>query len=135
MRRGWSYSERRSVSVSKQAQAGKRSVPGGASGLQIRERPRAGLWWVRLPLSSAKSGAAKITATFVLEELQAAARDADLAEAAFRRQVATRVAELERDRAFAYRRLNLMKAIAEAVASRTAAAGCCIRIPPSLSDF
>ena len=31
----------------------KRSVPGGASGLQIREGPRAGPWWVRLPLSSA----------------------------------------------------------------------------------
>ena len=31
----------------------RRIVPGGASGLQIREGPRAGLWWVRLPLSSA----------------------------------------------------------------------------------
>ena len=31
----------------------KRIVPGGASGLQIREGPRAGPWWVRLPLSSA----------------------------------------------------------------------------------
>jgi hypothetical protein len=31
----------------------KRSVPGGASGLQIREGPRGGLWWVRLPFSSA----------------------------------------------------------------------------------
>ena len=31
----------------------KRLVPGGASGLQIREGPRAGPWWVRLPLSSA----------------------------------------------------------------------------------
>ena len=28
-------------------------APGGASGLQIRERPRAGLWWVRLPTLSA----------------------------------------------------------------------------------
>ena len=27
----------------------KRSVPGGASGLQIREGPRAGPWWVRTP--------------------------------------------------------------------------------------
>jgi hypothetical protein len=32
----------------------RRIVPGGASGLQIREGPRAGPWWVRLPLSSAK---------------------------------------------------------------------------------
>jgi hypothetical protein len=56
-----------------------------------------------------------MTATSFLEGLQVAARDADLAEAAFRRQVATRVAGLERDRAFAYRRLNLMRAIAEAV--------------------
>ena len=31
----------------------RRIVPGGASGLQIREGPRAGPWWVRLPLSSA----------------------------------------------------------------------------------
>src|ERR1039458_7493420 len=31
----------------------RRSVPGGTSGLQIREGPRGGPWWVRLPLSSA----------------------------------------------------------------------------------
>jgi len=56
-----------------------------------------------------------MTATSFLESLHRAARDAEFAEAAFRREVATRVAGLERDRAFAYRRLNLMKAIAEAV--------------------
>jgi hypothetical protein len=56
-----------------------------------------------------------MTATSFLESLQVAAREADLAEAACRREVATRVAGLERDRAFAYRRLNLMRAIAEAV--------------------
>jgi hypothetical protein len=56
-----------------------------------------------------------MTATSFLESLHRAARDAELAEAAFRREVATRVAGLERDRAFAYRRLNLIKAVAEAV--------------------
>ena len=56
-----------------------------------------------------------MTVTSFLENLHVAARDADLAEAAFRREVAARVAELERDRAFAYRRFNLMRAIAEAV--------------------
>ena len=35
----------------------KRIVPGGASGLQIREGPQDGLWWVRLPLSSATPSA------------------------------------------------------------------------------
>ena len=59
-----------------------------------------------------------MTATSFLEGLHRAARDAEFAEAAFRREVATRVAGLERDRAFAYRRLNLMKAIAEAVGQR-----------------
>ncbi len=34
-------------------QSWRRCVPGGASGLQIREGPRDGPWWVRLPLSSA----------------------------------------------------------------------------------
>ena len=29
-------------------------MPGGMSGLQIREGPIDGLWWVRLPFSSAK---------------------------------------------------------------------------------
>ncbi len=28
-------------------------MPGGMSGLQIREGPIDGLWWVRLPFSSA----------------------------------------------------------------------------------
>jgi hypothetical protein len=56
-----------------------------------------------------------MTAMSFLESLQAAAHDADVAEAAFRREVATRVAAIEQNRAFAYRRLNLMKAVAEAV--------------------
>jgi hypothetical protein len=56
-----------------------------------------------------------MTATSFLEDLQAAARAAETAEAAFRREVATRIADLEQQRAFAFRRLNLMQAIAEAV--------------------
>jgi hypothetical protein len=56
-----------------------------------------------------------MTAVSFLEDLQAAARDAEAAEVAFRREVATRIAELEQQRAFAFRRLNLMTAIAEAV--------------------
>lgn len=30
-------------------------MPGGMSGLQIREGPIDGLWWVRLPFSSANT--------------------------------------------------------------------------------
>jgi hypothetical protein len=56
-----------------------------------------------------------MTAMSFLESLQVAAHDADVAEAAFRRELATRVAAIEQNRAFAYRRLNLMKAVAEAV--------------------
>ena len=44
---------RRSARRARRRAVRKRSVPGGASGLQIREGPSAGLWWVRLPLSSA----------------------------------------------------------------------------------
>ena len=46
----------------------RRIVPGGASGLQIREGPRAGPWWVRLPLSSAtfKESAMKPAPSFHL---------------------------------------------------------------------
>ena len=68
-----------------------------------------------LPLSSAKVGELQMTAMSFLEALQAAARDAEVAEAAFRREVAAKIAGLEQQRAFAFRRLNLMKAIAEAV--------------------
>jgi hypothetical protein len=56
-----------------------------------------------------------MTAMSFLEDLQAAARDAEAAEAAFRREVAARMAGLEQQRAFAFRRFNLMQAIAEAV--------------------
>ncbi|MGZ8323738.1 MAG: hypothetical protein ACXWVC_11810, partial [Rhodoplanes sp.] len=53
----------------------------------------------------------------VLDELQAAAHDAETAEAAFRRNAAARIAALEQERAFAFRRVNFMRAVAEAVAS------------------
>jgi hypothetical protein len=57
----------------------------------------------------------KATTTF-LDQLAAAADDAAAAETAFRRETTERIKTLERDRSFAFRRLNLMRAIAEAVA-------------------
>jgi hypothetical protein len=51
-----------------------------------------------------------------LDALTAAAEEAEKAEGALRREMAQRVAALERERAFAFRRLNLMRAVAEAVA-------------------
>ena len=57
-----------------------------------------------------------MTASFLLE-LKTAAEAAKTAEASFRREAALRVAALEQERAFAFRRLNLMQAIAEAMAS------------------
>jgi hypothetical protein len=56
-----------------------------------------------------------MTAMAFLEDLATAAREAKTAEAGFRREVAARIAGLERERAFAFRRLNLMKVIVEAV--------------------
>jgi len=55
-----------------------------------------------------------MTAMSFLEDLRVAARDAEAAEAGFRREVAARISDLEQQRAFAFRRLNLMQAIAEA---------------------
>lgn len=57
-----------------------------------------------------------MTASFLLE-LKAAAEAAKTAEGSFRREAAQRIAALEEERAFAFRRLNLMQAIAEAMAS------------------
>lgn len=48
--------------------------------------------------------------------LDAAAQDAAAAEAAYRREAAARIKHLERARSFAYRRVNLVKPIADAVA-------------------
>jgi hypothetical protein len=51
-----------------------------------------------------------------LAELEAAAEDVAEAETAFRRESAQRIASFERERAFAFRRLNFMRGIAGAVA-------------------
>ncbi len=50
-----------------------------------------------------------------LDGLHHAAESASAAEASFRRDLAERLKALERERAFAFRRLNLMRAIGEAV--------------------
>ena len=50
-----------------------------------------------------------------LDRLKAAADSASAAEATFRQQAAQQIATLDRERAFAFRRLNLMRAIADAV--------------------
>jgi hypothetical protein len=75
-----------------------------------------------------------MTATSFLDDLQAAARDVEAAEAMFRREVAARMADLEQLRAFAFRRLNLTQAIAEAVgpAADEPAALATLRGPPRL---
>jgi hypothetical protein len=57
-----------------------------------------------------------VTGSF-LHELKTAAEAAKVAEGSFRRDAAMRIAALEQERAFAFRRLNLMQAIAEVVAS------------------
>jgi hypothetical protein len=51
-----------------------------------------------------------------LESLRTAARDAEIAETAYRREAAARIAALEADRAVAYRRMNLLQAVGDAVA-------------------
>ncbi|HEY0223420.1 MAG TPA: hypothetical protein VGC38_02810 [Pseudolabrys sp.] len=51
-----------------------------------------------------------------LDQLKAAADGQSAAEDAFRRDIAARVKAMENERAFAFRRLNLMRAIAEVVA-------------------
>jgi hypothetical protein len=52
-----------------------------------------------------------------LDGLAAATRAAEAAETAFRREVAVRMAALELERAFAFRRLNWMTAVVETVAN------------------
>ena len=53
----------------------------------------------------------------LVAEFESAARAAQEAEAALRKQMLEEVARLERQRAFAYRRLNLMRPVTEAVAA------------------
>ncbi|MGB3390472.1 MAG: hypothetical protein WBA88_21110 [Pseudaminobacter sp.] len=55
--------------------------------------------------------------TAYLENLGSIAREASIAEEQFRKQAAQRAEELKTERAFAYRRLNLVKAVGRAVAS------------------
>jgi len=52
-----------------------------------------------------------------LDALKRAAEAADRAEDQFRRELAERTRAFERERAFAYRRLNLMRAVGDAIAS------------------
>jgi hypothetical protein len=56
------------------------------------------------------------TAAF-LDSLQEAAVKSESAEVAFRREIAERIKSFEHERAFAYRRLNFMRALAEAITS------------------
>ena len=54
------------------------------------------------------------TVTTYIERLQQTADKAQSAETAYRREAATRIAALDRERAFAFRRMNLMRSVAEA---------------------
>jgi hypothetical protein len=56
------------------------------------------------------------TASF-LDSLQEAAVKAETAETAFRREIAKRIKNFEHERAVAYRRLNFMRALADATAA------------------
>lgn len=56
-----------------------------------------------------------IPAPSCLDALKHAADEAGRAEDAFRREIAERTKALERERAFAHRRLNFMRSIAEAI--------------------
>jgi hypothetical protein len=56
-----------------------------------------------------------LVASFI-ETLDAAAKGAAAAETAYRREAAERIKQLERERSFAFRRINLMKPIADAAA-------------------
>lgn len=56
-----------------------------------------------------------LAASFI-ETLDAAAKGAATAETAYRREAAAHIKQLERERSFAFRRVNLMKLIADAAA-------------------
>jgi len=55
--------------------------------------------------------------TPLVDTLKATAEKAGEAETAYRRETAQRIAALERERSFAFRRLNLMRAVIAAVAA------------------
>lgn len=61
----------------------------------------------------------------ILAELQAAAQDAAAAEKAFKRDIDKRIAELEQARAFAHRRVDIVKALG-AVAPEGALEACAL---------
>jgi hypothetical protein len=69
-----------------------------------------------------------------LAALQAAADRAAATEAAFRREAAQRIAALVGERSFAFRRLNLMRAVAEAVAGAESEAMVLVRAGAALRD-
>ncbi|RIK96896.1 MAG: hypothetical protein DCC74_09215 [Proteobacteria bacterium] len=57
------------------------------------------------------------TLTAFLDGLEQQAHDASAAEENFRRDIAKRLRELEQERAFGFRRFNLMRSVIDAVAS------------------
>ncbi len=56
-----------------------------------------------------------VMASSFLDKLQSAVTRADAAESELRKEIAARLKTIESDRMFAYRRLNLMRAVAEGV--------------------
>src|SRR5262249_15416223 len=72
----------------------------------------------RLPFSSAtfREHMMTVVTPSFLEELKVAADRAAAVEAQYRQEAAHRISQLETERAFAFRRLNLMKAVTGAVA-------------------
>ena len=58
-----------------------------------------------------------VTTASFLDSLKEAAMKAEAAEVAFRRELTERIKNFEHERAFAYRRLNFMRALADAVAA------------------
>lgn len=62
-----------------------------------------------------------MSASRFIERLQRQADSAQAAETLYRREAAARIGLLEQERAFAYRRLNLLRAIVEATASHVGA--------------
>src|SRR5579862_219316 len=104
MRSAWTCSARRRPPGRSRARP---PIP-GCGGHRFRRRPVEGEAMTPLPI--------------FLEALARAADAANVAEAEFRREVAARAKTLETERIFAFRRLNLMRAIADAVAAAPDAA-------------
>src|SRR6478752_3535849 len=62
----------------------------------------------------------KYASRHVLDDLEAAAKAAQLAETRFRAEMAREIARVERERVFAFRRVRFAKLLADAVASTEA---------------